>query len=120
MLLSSLSSAQIKQLIQLIKEKESIEAKLLRVTKSLNAFEQGKAARKAAATRSPRRGRRRTKLKEAILKALQVAGKGGLTVKELAASLKANPGSVSVWFYTTGKNVKGLKKIGPGKYSYSG
>ena len=43
-----------------------------------------------------------------------------MIVKELAEDLKANPGSVSVWFYTTGKKIKGLKKMGPARYSYSG
>ena len=32
------------------------------------------------------------------------------SVKELAASLKAKPARVSVWFYTTGKKIKGKKR----------
>jgi hypothetical protein len=61
---------------------------------------------------------RRGKLKEGLLKKLHAAGKEGLTVKELAASLKAKPASVAIWFYTTGKKVKGIKKIGRAKYAY--
>jgi hypothetical protein len=40
-------------------------------------------------------------------------------VKELASALKAKPASVSIWFYTTGKKVKGIKKVGTAKYAYS-
>jgi hypothetical protein len=57
-------------------------------------------------------------MKDGLLKALQAAGKEGLSVKELAASIKAKSASVSVWFYTTGKKVKGLKKLGAGRYAY--
>jgi hypothetical protein len=106
-------------LIELVKEKESLEAKLSKVKSAIDALGSGKTARLATPSkRGPRRGRRRSSLKVSILKALGEAGKAGASVKELAASLKANPGSVSVWFYTTGKKVKGLKKISPGRYAY--
>jgi len=57
-----------------------------------------------------RTARRGGKPKERLLKALKAAGKAGLTVKDLAANLKANLASVSVWFYTTGKKIKGSRK----------
>jgi hypothetical protein len=38
-------------------------------------------------------------------------------VKEIAAKVKVNPNNVFSWFYTTGKKIKGLKKIGEAKYS---
>jgi len=120
MSLSSLSSANLSKLIELIKEKESLEAKLSKVISAIDALGSGKTAKLAApGKRGPRRRRRRSSLKNSILKTLDEAGKAGASVKELAASLKANPGSVSVWFYTTGKKVKGLKKIGPGRYAYA-
>jgi hypothetical protein len=58
-------------------------------------------------------------LKEAILKKLQTVGPEGITVKDLAASIGAKLGSVSVWFYTTGKKVKGLRKVSKGRFRYS-
>jgi hypothetical protein len=118
MSLSSLSSADLSKLIQFVKEKEALKAKLNQVNSAIDALGSDTKA-KVPSKRGPMRGRRRASLKDSILKALEAAGKAGSSVKELAANLKANPGSVAVWFYTTGKKVKGLKKIGPGKYSYS-
>jgi phage antirepressor YoqD-like protein len=61
--------------------------------------------------------RRLKRLKGAILKALQDAGTKGITVKEIAAKVKAKPNNIFSWFYSTGKKIKGLKKIGEAKYS---
>lgn len=70
----------------------------------------------------PKRSRRRRRqpLKAAILKLLAAADKSGLAVSELAEKLKAKPISVSVWFYTSGKKIKGIAKLGAGRYSYKG
>lgn len=122
MSLSSLSSVQLHRLIQLVKEKESLQAKLAQVERSLAALDGGKVTKEKSAPkkRGPHRGRRRTGLKDGILKSLQAAGKEGVTVKELATSLKAKPASVSVWFYTTGKKIKGIQKVARAKYAYLG
>jgi len=120
MSLSSLSSTELSKLIQLVKDKEVLEAKLSQIKSAIDAMASGTNPKaNVPSKRGPRRGRRRVSLKDSILKALEIAGKDGLSVKDLAISLKANPGSVSVWFYTTGKKVKGLKKIGPAKYSFT-
>jgi hypothetical protein len=120
MSLTSLSSTDLSKLIQLVKDKEGLEAKLKQVKSAIDSLASGaKAKAIAPGRRGPRRGRRRSSLKDSILKALDAAGKAGSSVKDLAANLKANPGSVAVWFYTTGKKVKGLRKIGPAKYSYT-
>lgn len=117
--LSSLTSVQLHRLIKLVKEKEILQARLAKVESSLEALDGGKGENaKAAPAKRPRRGRRRVSLKDGILKKLQAAGKEGLTVNELAASFKANAGSVSVWFYTTGKKVKEIKKVGKARYAY--
>ena len=120
MSLSSLTSAQLHQLIELVKEKEALQAKLAQVERSLAELESGKVRKdeSLAKQRGPRRGRRRAALKVGLLKTLQAAGKDGLSVKELAASLKAKPASVSVWFYTTGKKIKGIKKVGKSRFAY--
>ncbi len=117
MSLSSLTSAQLHRLIELVKEKETIQAKLAQVERSLDALQSGATTKEKPLAK--KRGRRRAKLKDALLKKLQAAGKEGLTVKELAASLNAKPTSVSVWFYTTGKKIKGIKKVGTARFAYA-
>jgi hypothetical protein len=121
MALTDLSSAQLQQLIQLVKEKETLQAQLDQVNHSLEALEKGDTSGESKAGKiSPRiRGRRRRGgLKEGLLKALEAAGKAGITVKELAENLGAKRSSVSVWFYTTGKKIKGIKKVGKAKFAY--
>jgi hypothetical protein len=132
MSLSTLSSAELAQLISLIKEKESLQTRLEHIDATLNALENGKSVpkkrgrkpgrpvgskSKTAATGVTKRGKR---LKAPLLKALSAAGSSGITVKELAAKLKVKPGNIFSWFYTTGKKISGIKKVGEAKYSYSG
>jgi hypothetical protein len=119
MSLSSLSSVHIRRFVKLVKEREKIQAQLAQVERSLDAFEGGKVPKVKSATKKPRR-RRGKPMKEALLKKLQSAGKAGITVKELAASIKAKPASVAVWIYTTGKKIKGIKKVGPGRFAFVG
>ena len=118
-------------LIGLVKEKESLQTKLGKVDAALKALESGKSApkkrgrkrgrpagvkTKMAKGRKSKRGKR---LKQPLLKALSAAGSSGITVKELAAKLKVKPGNIFSWFYTTGKKISGIKKVGEAKYSYS-
>ena len=121
MALSDLSSSQLQRLIQLIKEKESIQAQLEQVNNALAAFENGAPAVRSTATlaKTPaRRRHRRSPLKAGLLKSLGAAGKKGLTVNDLAEALKADPRSVYAWFYTTGKKIKGIKKVGAAQFAY--
>ena len=135
MALFNLSSAQLAQLIRLVKERETLQAQLDRVNTALTALEDGKApARrgrkpgrpaKAKVGRPPGRpsgstGKRGKRLKLPLLKALKAAGSEGITVKELAAKLKVKPNNVFSWFYTTGKKISGIKKVGEAKYSFNG
>ncbi len=118
-------------LIGLVKEKESIQAKLDHINAELLALETGGAApkkrgrkpgrpagvkTKVAKVKKSKRGKR---LKEPLLKVLSAAGASGVTVKELAAKLKVKPGNIFSWFYTTGKKIKGINKVGEAKYAYS-
>jgi hypothetical protein len=122
MALSDLSSAQLQQMVHLVKEKESLQVQLARVKRSLDGLFAGNSVeKKTSGVKEPkvRRRRRRAALKDGLLKKLQAAGKDGLTIKELAASLRAKPASVSVWFYTTGKKIKGIKKVGKARFAYA-
>jgi hypothetical protein len=133
MALFNLSSVQLAQLIGLVKEKESLQAKLDQVNSDLRSLETGKAAPKKRGRKPGRpagsgaktkvakvkRSKRGKRLKEPLLKALSSAGSSGITVKDLAAKLKVKPGNIFSWFYTTGKKISGIKKVGEAKYAYS-
>jgi hypothetical protein len=118
MALSDLTSSQLQQLIELITEKERLLKRLAEVDLALMALEDGNGEK--APTSPLKRRKRRGTLKVKILAALRSAGKKGLSVQELATMLKAKVGSVAVWFYTTGKKTKGIEKIAPSRYSYTG
>jgi len=131
MSLSNLSSAQLARLIGLVKEKESLQTKLDHVNAELHSLETGKALPKKRGRKPGRpagvktkvakggKGKRGKRLKQPLLKALSAAGSSGITVKELAAKLKVKPGNIFSWFYTTGKKISGIKKVGEAKYAYS-
>jgi hypothetical protein len=115
-----------------VKEKELLQTKLDQVNAALHTLETGKAPKKRGRKpgRPPgsvskfklgkgRKTKRGKRLKEPLLKALTSAGASGITVKELAAKLKVKPGNIFSWFYTTGKKIKGINKIGEAKYAYS-
>ena len=57
-------------------------------------------------------------LKERIVQTLKAAGKSGATVKDLAAKLGTNYGNISVWFHTTAKGMKEIKKVEPGRFAW--
>ena len=63
-----------------------------------------------------KRKARRGQLKAKILAELKAAGKEGITLKDLTIRLGAETKRLYKWFYTTGKAVPGLKKIGRGRY----
>jgi len=118
MALTDLSSAQIERLVQLVKEKEILQAELARVNHSLDGLEKDEPPSHIEARLRVRGRRRRIGLKAAILKSLEAAGTEGMTVKELAEKTGGKPSSVYVWFYTTGKKIKGIKKVGKAKFAF--
>ena len=134
MSLSNLSSAQLARLIRLIKQKETLQAKVESIDAEIGALEGGKSAPKRRGRKPGRppgsvakvagpgrkKGRKSKRLKEPLLKALAAAGSSGVKVKDLATQLKVKPGNIFSWFYTTGKKIKGIKKVGEAKYAYAG
>jgi len=58
-------------------------------------------------------------LKERIVQTLRSAGKSGATVKDVAAKLGKRYGNVSVWFHTTAKGIKEIKKVEPGRFAWA-
>jgi len=80
------------------------------------------AAEPAAKTPKPKaapRGRRGA-MAEKIVALLKEAGEKGITIKELSAKLKADYRNIQVWFATTGKKRKEIKKIAPATYRLLG
>ena len=77
---------------------------------------QGRSAKAVVQRRiaSPRVG-----LKGRIIRALKVAGDKGVTVNDLAGKFGKNYGNISVWFHTTGKGVKEIKKVAPGRFAWA-
>ena len=58
-------------------------------------------------------------LKARIVGTLKAAGKSGTTVKDIAKKLGKSYGNISVWFHTTGKGIKEIKKVAPGKFAWA-
>ena len=76
-------------------------------------------AKPAKAGRKPAR-QQRGYLSVAVQTALKSAGKGGISVGDLAKSLDVNPRNLFVWFSTTGKQFKAIRKVSPGHYRLQG
>ena len=130
--LSNITSDTLKALVKLttkkdalIQEVEKIEAQLLglitgkapkatgkrRGRPTKNGPKAAKNATKAGGKRSPRGG-----LGKKVLQALESAGDAGVKVAELAKTLKVKGPNIHVWFATTGKKNKAIKKVGKGHY----
>ena len=60
----------------------------------------------------------RGQLKERIIGALMAAGKQGVTIKDMSEKLGTSYGNISVWFHTTAKGVKEVKKVAPGRFAW--
>jgi len=60
----------------------------------------------------------RGQLKERIIGALMEAGKPGVTIKDMSEKLGTSYGNISVWFHTTAKGVKEVKKVAPGRFAW--
>jgi transposase-like protein len=80
------------------------------------AAPKAKAAAKPARASKRGSGQKRGQLSVAVQAALQAAGKDGVRVGELAKKIGVNPRNLFVWFATTGKKFKAIKKVSPGHY----
>lgn len=77
-------------------------------------------AAKPVKAAAPVKKGKRGALKESVLAALKAAGPAGIAVKDLSAKLGVKNQNLHVWFSTTGKTVKGLKKTKAGTWAYAG
>ena len=98
---------------------------IVRVSKSLEVKAAKPKVRQTESKSAPRSGgpkpgQRPGALKDSILAALQKAGDEGLAVKDLAAALGVKSQNIHVWFSSTGRKVKGVTKVGAGRWKYNG
>ena len=120
--LTSLSSADFKQIAKLLEKKEVLLAGVAQIDRELSSFDGGSAkglgrpVRLVTGVQRQERG----KVKEAIISLVQGAGKAGITVREIASRLDVPSNRVYTWFHTTGKNVKSIKKVGKAQYAWVG
>ncbi len=128
-MLRDIPSSALKQLVKLSERKEALMAQIQEIDREM-ARVQGKFGVPTRREEHPARvtvsgtpqGRARTQrgaLKEKIVRALRSAGRQGATIRDLSNNLKVPSANLYVWFNGTGKNVRGIKKIGVAKYRLS-
>ncbi|PYK37358.1 MAG: hypothetical protein DME49_11950 [Verrucomicrobia bacterium] len=126
---TNIPSAALRQLVKLSERKEALMTQIQEIDRRMVGLQSKfgvpslSAGRSAPVTvsraRRSRNRRRRTKrgaLKEKIVRALRIAGHKGATIRELSEKLGVPSANLYVWFNGTGKNVRGVKKIGVAKY----
>lgn len=134
MKLTLLTSADLKRIATLLEQREELQARIAQLNSQLAAFEGGdvtpaaiperprSAVVPATAQVRPSAGRRakRGALKAVVLEQVKNAGRAGITVKDIAARIGVKYNRIFTWFYTTGRNITEIKKVGPGKYGWIG
>ena len=113
---------------ELIEERDAIQQRLCEIsavladgpsgTKESAPVTAASKGRTAAPAKSKGKRAARGAMKEAIVAALQKAGVAGISVKQLAQDHGFKEGNVSVWFYTTGKKIKNISKVGRGTFGW--
>lgn len=135
---NTISSAAIRHILNLAKQRDALIAELAKVTESIEAAVGGaktmapksKRGRKAKAGKvakpaSPAKGKakggrlKRGAATELILNGLKSAGAAGISVKELAPKIGLKASTMRVWLGTTGKKIKEVEKIGWGVYRFA-
>ena len=127
-MLRDIPSSALKQLVRLSERKEALMAQMQEIDREMmrvqNKFgiplredDQRAPVTVSGAPGGPLRHRsKRGALKEKIVRALRSAGKKGAIVGDLSKKLKIPSANLYVWFNGTGRNVRGIKKIGIAKY----
>ena len=127
---TQIASADLKRVVTVVEQKETLLAQVAKLDAELAGFQSGEpvalpAPAKGKPGRKPGRPAKaktggRGAMKAAIVELLTAAGASGLSVQDIAAKLKAKPGNVHVWFSSTGKKVKEIKKVKPATYAWVG
>lgn len=130
-ILSSLTSSALNQLSSLVDQKESLVKEIERIESHMASIISGKPVRATKGkpgrpvTKAPKAyqsGKKTAKrgsrgnLGTKVLSALEAAGDAGVRVADLAEKLRVKGTNLHVWFGTTGKKNKAIKKVGKGHY----
>jgi hypothetical protein len=127
-MLRNIPSSDLRKLVKLSERKEALIAQIQEIDRQMVRVQSrfgipSQNGNQGAAVTLSRQGRRftgrrtrRGALKEKILKVLREAGRKGATIRELSAKVRVPSANLYVWFNGTGKNVRGIQKIGVAKY----
>jgi hypothetical protein len=129
-ILSSLTSSALNQLSTLVDRKEELVKEIERLESQMASIisgkpvpaSKGKPGRPAAKGSKGKSVRKSTKrgsrgnLGTKVLSALEAAGEAGVKVADLAQTLRVKGTNLHVWFGTTGKKNKSIKRVGKGHY----
>jgi hypothetical protein len=123
--LATLSSADFVKIARLLKAKDALLSKIADLDAELSSFgtgaptgaRRGRPRKSAAAGPKPGRAKRGA-LKESIVALLKEAGPTGLSVKEIAAKTGVKGANIHAWFFTTGKKITEIKKVGKSTHAW--
>src|SRR4029077_19235463 len=126
-MLRTIPSSDLKKLVKLSERKEALIAQIQEIDRQMVRVQsrfgipsengnQGAVTLSRQGWRFTGRRTKRGALKEKILKVLREAGRKGATIRELSAKVRVPSANLYVWFNGTGKNVRGIQKIGVAKY----
>ena len=126
---TNIPSATLRQLVKLSERKEALMGQIQEIDREMVQLQSKFGVPSASTSRGApvtvsrvaRRpsGKTRTKrgaLKDKIVRALRAAERKGATIRELSKKLGVPSANLYVWFNGTGKNVRGIKKIGVARY----
>jgi cell division septum initiation protein DivIVA len=136
MSIASITSSLLRQLIPLVERKERLQKELAEIEAKLSAHVSSEAGVRSNGTaRAPRTvarvsqvvqssktllAPRRGALRDAIIAELKKASAQGVGARDLSAKLGVKNQNLHVWFSSTGRKIKGITKIGAGRWQYNG
>ncbi len=119
---ANLTQQDIKQIQILLAKREALQARFDWIDAQLATYNGGRPATKQTNkvnSSSINRQHKRGALKEAIIQLVKSSDQNGITVKDIAARLNTNTGNIHVWFTSTGKSIKEIKKVAPATYAWA-
>lgn len=120
--ITHLNSNVLRRLLSLSEKKEALLQQIAQIEKELVSItgrsggSQSPSTAQHSTTRVKGVRGKRGALKSKILALLSAAGETGVRIQDIATHLDIPVQNVYVWFSSTGKNLKDIKKVSPGRY----